>query len=121
MNDRLAGVLVIAVALAGVATPGVPAENPGPAGEPAWQRQSEQELGVRRGMGSRLMTEQEWTEHHEKMMSLPPAERERHRREWHEKMRARAREKGIELPTTPGPHRGGPGGMGRGAGPTTPR
>jgi hypothetical protein len=31
-------------------------------------------------------------------------------------MRERAREKGVELPPTAGPHRGGPGGMGRGRG-----
>jgi len=80
-------------------------------GGPSWERQTEQELGVGRGVARQLTSEEEWQEHRQKMMSLPPAERERYRQEWHEKMRARAKEKGIELPQTPGPHRGGPGGM----------
>jgi hypothetical protein len=69
------------------------------------------------------MTQAEWQEHQQKMRSLSPEERERYRKEIHQKMVERAKEKGITLPTDPGPRggpSGGPGfgmGNGRGAGP----
>jgi hypothetical protein len=54
-------------------------------------------------MGPKLMTEEEWKEHQEKMRTLTPTEREVYRREMHEKMVARAKERGIEMPAMPGP------------------
>ncbi len=56
--------------------------------------------------GYDLMTPQEREEHRAKMRSLKTEkEREAFRREHHEKMQARARERGIQLPDTP-PERG---------------
>ncbi len=83
--------------------------------EPQWQQQAEKSFYLGRGMGRQLMTEQEWQEHHQKMQSMSPEERQKYREEWHEKMVERARERGITMPETPGPH--GPGkGMGPGGG-----
>ena len=72
--------------------------------------------------GSQLMTEQERTEHREKMQSLKTQEeRERYRMEHHKKMQERATQQGVTLPDTP-QQRGmgmGPGegsGMGPGGG-----
>jgi hypothetical protein len=45
------------------------------------------------------------------MRSLSPEEREKYRVEWHKKMVERAKERGITMPETPGPH-----GMGQGRG-----
>jgi len=84
-----------------------------PCGGPRWGQQSDQSLGLGRGMGPKLMTEEEWQEHCEKMRTLGPDERARYRQEWHQKMVERARARGITLPETPGPHRGGPGGAGQ--------
>jgi hypothetical protein len=61
-------------------------------------------------MGAKLMTEEEWKEHQQKMRTLTGEERERYRRETHEKMLERAKERGIAMPAAPGPY-------GRGAGP----
>lgn len=94
-----------------------------PCGGPRWGQQSDESLGLGRGMGHKLMTEEEWQEHCEKMRALGPDERQRYRQEWHQKMVERASERGITLPATPGPHRGGPGGAGqhrRGNAPVTP-
>ena len=55
------------------------------------------------------MTEEEWKEHQEKMRTLSGEERERYRRETHEKMRDRAKERGVAMPGEPG-RGGGPGG-----------
>lgn len=70
--------------------------------------------------GSQLMTQQERNEYRARMRSLRTAqERERFRLEHHERMRERARERGITLPDEP-PVRGGrgmgPGGQGMGPG-----
>lgn len=70
--------------------------------------------------GSQLMTEQERNEHRQRMRNAKNAEeREQIRKEHHERMKARARERGIELPDEP-PARGGkgmgPGGKGMGPG-----
>jgi hypothetical protein len=64
-----------------------------------------------RGMGPKLMTEDEWKEHHEKMRTMTGAEREAYRNEMHQKMVERAKEKGITLPAEPkGPKGKGPSG-----------
>lgn len=71
--------------------------------------------------GSRLMTEEERMQYRDRMMAAKtPEEREQIRREHHEKMKERAREKGLTLPDEPGSkgmgYGHGPGGMGYGAG-----
>jgi hypothetical protein len=80
---------------------------------PPWGQQAEESFRLGPGMGPRLMTEQEWQEHRQKMQSMTPEERQKYREEWHKKMVERARERGITMPETPGPK--GPG-KGPGAG-----
>ena len=99
--------------------PSVPAT---PRAQSRWDRQAEQSFRMGRGQGRQLMTQAEWQEHQQKMRSLSPEERERYRKEMHQKMVERAKEKGITLPEDPG-SRGGPSGgpgsgmvNGRGAG-----
>lgn len=64
---------------------------------------AEKEFSLGPGMARKLMTEEEWKEHQAKMRTLSGAERDAYRREVHEKMVARAKERGIEMPATPGP------------------
>jgi hypothetical protein len=64
--------------------------------------------------GSQLMTEQELSQHRTKMRTAKTAEeREKIRKEHHEQMKERAKERGLTLPDEP-PARGG--GMGQSAG-----
>jgi len=115
---RHAGAIVaMALAVASLVGTGTEAQAPG-GGPPGWQQQADQALGAGRGIGRRLMTEEEWQAHRQQMHTLQGKEREKARQAWHEQMRERAKDKGITLPATPGPHRGGPGGMGRGGGPS---
>lgn len=69
--------------------------------------------------GSQLMTQQERNEFHAKMRAAKSAEeREKIRSEHHERMKERAKAKGVTLPDEP-PARGrgmGPGGGGMGPG-----
>lgn len=75
--------------------------------------------------GSELMTREERAEHRKKMRAAKTAEeREQIRKEFHEQMKARAKERGMTLPDEP-PAMGrgmgqsggmGPGGMGSGPG-----
>ena len=70
--------------------------------------------------GYQLMTQQERAEYQAQMQNMKTAEeRERFRKEHHEKMQARAQERGVMLPDMP-PQRGGGmnqgGGMGPGSG-----
>lgn len=84
--------------------------GPAPGAGPRWGQQAEKEFKLGRGMGSKLMTEDEWKEHHQKMQTLKGEERERYRKETHDKMRERAKERGIAMPAEPGPHGKGKGG-----------
>ena len=88
------------LALAGPAT----AQNPPPPKGGGWGANAEKEFRLGRGMGPRLMTEEEWKEHQAKMRSLKGPELDAYRREMHDKMVARAKERGIEM--TPPPGRG---------------
>jgi hypothetical protein len=106
-------IAAIALAVALLVGTGSEAQPPG-GGPPGWQQQADQALGAGRGIGRRLMTEEEWQAHREQMRTLQGEEREKARQAWHEQMRERAKAKGITLPATPGPHRGCPGGMGCG-------
>jgi hypothetical protein len=106
--DRRAFVSVVMAGIVGIAS-GAAAQG----GGPPWAQDAEKEFRVGRGMGPKLMTEEEWKEHHQKMRTLTGEEREKYRREMHAKMRERAKERGITMPPEPGPHgrgRGGPGG-----------
>ena len=106
---RRAFVITLGGALLG-AVAGVGAQMPGSGGPGTWGPRAEKEFHLGRGMGPKLMTEEEWKEHQEKMRSLKGAERDAYRRETHDKMMARAKERGIEMPATPGPgpNAGGP-------------
>ena len=66
--------------------------------------------------GSQLMTQQERSEYRVQMRNAKTAqEREQIRKEHHERMKVRAKEKGVTLPDEP-PARGMGGGMGPGGG-----
>lgn len=112
MNRRAFVTLMTAVTI-GIATNAAAQGGPPAGAGPRWGRDVENEFRVGRGMGSKLMTEDEWKEHHQKMRSLSGEELERYRRETHERMRERAKERGIAMPPEPGPRGGrgsGPGG-----------
>lgn len=70
--------------------------------------------------GRQMMTREEINEYRAKMRAAKTAEeREKLRKEHHEKMKARAKERGVTLPDEPPPRRGpgmGPGGGGMGPG-----
>lgn len=102
--DRRAFVTAVIAGIVGGAS-GAAAQGGPPSGAgPRWGQQAEKEFGLGRGMGPKLMTEAEWTEHHTKMRTLTGEERERYRRETHDKMRERAKERGLAMPAEPGPH-----------------
>ena len=84
------------------AATGASAQNASPR-RGGWGPHAEKEFRLGAGMGPKLMTEEEWKEHQAKMRTLKPAEREAYRREMHEKMVARAKERGIDMPAKPGP------------------
>lgn len=85
------------------------------------QTRDQQQVRGRDIYGSQLMTPQERTEFHEKMRAATTREeRERIRKEHHEQMEKRAKERGVTLPDEPPDHPGGMGpggGMGEGMGP----
>jgi len=67
--------------------------------------------------GYQLMTQKERAEYQAQMRNMKTAEeRERFRKEHHEKMQARAKEQGVMLPEMP-PQRGGGMNQGNGMGP----
>lgn len=68
--------------------------------------------------GWQLMSEQERAQYRDRMRNAASAaEREQIRIENHERMQARARSRGVELPDEPRQGRGGKDGMGQGRGP----
>jgi hypothetical protein len=81
---------------------GAAAQNASPRGR-GWGASAEKEFRLGAGMGPKLMTEEEWKEHQAKMRTLKGAERDAYRREMHDKMVARAKERGIDMPTMPSP------------------
>lgn len=100
------GILAMTTAWAQGPAPG---SAPAPKGRgPRWGQDAEKTFGMGRGVGPKLMTEEEWKEHQARMRTMTPAERQTYREETHAKMLERAKEKGITMP--PGPMPGGPGG-----------
>ena len=80
------------------------------------QTQDKDQIQDRQIYGSQLMTQQERNEYRTRMRAAKTAEeREQVRKEHHEQMKARAKEKGVTLPDEP-PARGMGGGMGPGGG-----
>ncbi len=72
------------------------------AGAADQQRQQEQTQAHERIYGSDLMTPQERNEYRAQMRALKTQEeREQFRKEHHEKMKARAKERGVQLPDEP--------------------
>lgn len=106
------------VGIIGIGTPliaGAQAPPPGAGqrgGGRRWDQDAEESFHLGRGVGPRLMTEEEWREHQQKMRTMTAEERERYRTEVHQRMMERARERGVEIPPMTGP-RGGAGGAGR--------
>lgn len=117
--------LVYAV-LFGLLTPGVAlaAEEKKPAPEKKQEQVKKQEEVI---YGRQLMTQKEMNEYRAKMRTAKTAdEREKLRKAHHDKMAARAKERGVKIPDEPparGPGMGpGPGkGMGPGGGGMGPR
>ena len=104
--NRRAFVVILGGSLLGAATAG--AQTPPRRGAGMWGPRAEKEFNLGRGMGPKLMTEEEWKEHQDKMRTLDPTARDAYRREMHEKMVARAKERGIEMPAMAGgPKAGG--------------
>lgn len=79
------------------------AQSPPPHKGGGWGPNAEKEFRLGAGMGPKLMTEEEWKEHQAKMRTLKGPERDAYRRETHDKMVARAKERGIDMPAMPGP------------------
>ena len=80
------------------------------------QTQDKDQIQDRQIYGSQLMTQQERSEYRAQMRNAKTAqEREQIRKEHHERMKVRAKEKGVTLPDEP-PARGMGGGMGPGGG-----
>ncbi len=80
------------------------------------QTQDKDQIQDRQIYGSQLMTQQERNEYRTRMRAAKTAEeREQIRKEHHEQMKTRAKEKGVTLPDEP-PARGMGGGMGPGGG-----
>lgn len=110
--NRRAFVTGVIAGIVGGATAAAAQGGPPSGTGPRWGQDAEKEFRLGRGTGPKLMTEEEWKEHHAKMRTLTGEERERYRRETHEKMRERAKERGIAMPAEPGPperRSGGPG------------
>lgn len=110
--------LIIALGVISVALVALAQETtaPAPIRQPKqlrWDEEAEQTLGMGRGLGRQLMTQEEWEEHRQKMRTMTPEEREKYRQDHHQKMMERAKERGISIPETPGP-RGRMGGRGMG-------
>jgi hypothetical protein len=104
MNRRTFAIVGI-IGLAGLATRAAAQGGPPPGRGPRWGQDAEKEFRLGRGMGPKLMTEDEWKEHQEKMRTLKGPELDAYRRETHEKMVARAKERGIEMGPGRGPAR----------------
>ena len=91
--DRRGFVSVVIAGMAAIASGAAAQGGPPSRGRPRWGQDAEKEFGLGRGLGPKLMTEEEWKEHHEKM-------------------RERAKERGIAMPAEPGPHGRGMGSPG---------
>jgi hypothetical protein len=104
----LAAAAVSLLAARGFAQTPPPGKGPGP----RWDQDAEKTFRMGRGTGRKLMTEEEWKEHREKMRGMSAEERTRYRNEVHQQMMERAKEKGVTIPETPGPGPRGPKGPG---------
>lgn len=79
--DRRAFVGGLAGVVLGLATRAGAQGGPPPGRGPRWAEQAEKDFRLGRGMGPKLMTEEEWKQHQEKMRTLKGEERERYRTE----------------------------------------
>ena len=95
--------IILAVTTSARAQGPGPGAGPGPKGGPRWSQDAEKTFGMGRGLGSKLMTEEEWKEHQAKMRTMTGEERQKYRAEVHAKMLERAKEKGIAIPPGPAP------------------
>jgi hypothetical protein len=94
-------IALIGTSVLAVAGP-VAAQNPPPRKGGGWGVNAEKEFRLGPGMGPKLMTEEEWKEHQAKMRTLKGPELDAYRRETHDKMVARAKDRGIEVGPPPG-------------------
>jgi len=111
---RLMYGILIGLLVPAVTTLAAEETKPAPAKKQTQTKQKEEVI-----YGRQMMTREEITEYRTKMRAAKTVEeREQIRKEHHEKMKARAKERGITLPDEP-PMRGpgmGPGGGGMGPG-----
>ena len=97
-----------------------------PADETGWEEQAERSFSLPQGTASQLMTQEEWQQHRQKMLGLDREKRNKYRKEWHDEMIERAKERGLSMPAPPEPElkipgvdepgTEGGGGMGQGGG-----
>lgn len=81
------------------------AQNASPRKGGGWGANAEKEFRLGAGLAPKLMTEEEWKEHQAKMRTLKGPELDAYRRETHDKMVARAKERGIDMGRGGGPSR----------------
>jgi hypothetical protein len=101
LSRRELFLLAGALAAPGLAL-GAQPSSPQPGG---WEQNADWMLGLGKGAGRQLLTEEEWREHRATMRGMPPDERLKYRKELQARMRERARERGITLPDAPEPSR----------------
>ncbi len=83
-------------------------------GQGRWMEEAEKTFGLSRGMGSQLMTREEWRNHQRTMQGMSPGERKTYRNEWHNMLQHRASRRGLAVPDSPHMGREAPGMMGPG-------
>jgi hypothetical protein len=110
--------LVLGLMLSWAMSTGIAAAQEQPAAQGGWEQQAEESFYLPQGTGGRLMNQEEWQQHRQKMQSMNAQERDRYRQEWHKRMMQRAHECGVGMPEMPGGHgmMGPGGGMGGGMG-----
>jgi hypothetical protein len=65
---------------------------------PRWGQQAEKEFRLGRGLAPKLMNEEEWKEHQQKMRTMTAEERRQYREQVHQQMMERAKEQGMAMP-----------------------
>ncbi|MBI1735378.1 MAG: hypothetical protein HYR51_09405 [Candidatus Rokubacteria bacterium] len=102
---RRSFVTVLAAGVLASASSALAQGGAAPDTRPRWGQQAEHEFRLGRGLAPRLMTEDEWKEHQEKMRAMTAEERRKYREEVHERMVDRAKERGLSVPPPRGPGR----------------
>jgi hypothetical protein len=113
---QLRGGLLLTAALVWLCTMAPAAAQTQTAAHTGWEQQAEESLYLPHGMGSQLMTQEEWQQHQQQMQGMTVQQRDQYRQEWHKKMMDRAKKRGLSMPEMPAGHGMGGGEMGHGGG-----